>query len=98
MDKFQSDAKPVVMYTTRFCPFCTAAKRLFEEKEISFETVDLTGEANFREELYNLTGGRTVPQILIHGTPVGGYKELTRLAETGILEKLLPETAPLSGK
>ncbi len=98
MNTFQSNAKPVVMYTTRFCPFCTAAKRLFEEKEIPFETVDLTGEDNFREELYHLTGRRTVPQILIHGTPVGGYEELTRLEETGILEKLLSEPGPAAGQ
>lgn len=86
---------PVTIYTTAFCPYCRAAKRLLDEKNIDYEAIDLTVKGNFREFLVELTGQRTVPQILIHGQPIGGFTELQALDQSGTLDEFLsgePET------
>ncbi|MCF7804590.1 MAG: glutathione S-transferase N-terminal domain-containing protein [Candidatus Marinimicrobia bacterium] len=79
----------VTVYTTVFCPYCQGAKRLLDEKDIEYESVDLTGRDDFREFLVDLTGQRTVPQILIHGQPIGGFTELRALEQSGALDKMI---------
>ncbi|MBS1271359.1 MAG: Glutaredoxin 3 [Candidatus Marinimicrobia bacterium] len=83
--------KPVTVYTTVFCSYCHGAKRLLDEKGIDYEAVDLTKRSDFREFLVNLTGQRTVPQILIHGEPIGGFNELRALEQSGELDRLIEE-------
>ncbi len=78
----------VKMYTKEFCSFCYAAKRLLTKRGISWEEIPLTGEAAREREMQKLTGGRTVPQILINGEAIGGYTELVELDMEGGLEKL----------
>lgn len=80
---------PVKLYTTAFCPYCRAAKRLLNVKEIEYEEINLGGDPHFREFLLELTGQRTVPQILIHDKPIGGYTELLALEQTGELNEML---------
>ncbi|MBD3274311.1 MAG: glutaredoxin 3 [Candidatus Marinimicrobia bacterium] len=88
-----SDTKtPVTLYTTLFCPYCHGAKRLLEEKGIPYEAVDLSGKPNFRQFLVEKTGRRSIPQILIHGIPVGGYTELLQLDQSGKLDEMLNES------
>lgn len=82
---------PVTLYTTPFCPYCLAAKRLLEEHDIPYENIDIAGTENFREFLYQKTGRRTVPQILINDVPIGGYTDLLSLSQQGKLESLLTE-------
>ena len=77
------------MYTTRWCGYCVRAKALLESKRLPFEEIVLEGEPGFRERLQELTGGWTVPQIVIDGEPVGGYTELWRLDRDGRLDELL---------
>jgi glutaredoxin 3 len=77
------------MYTTRWCGYCTRAKVLLEAKDIAFEEISLDDDPAFRRKLVDLTGGWTVPQILIDGRPIGGYTELRELDRAGRLEKLL---------
>ncbi|MCB0882505.1 MAG: glutaredoxin 3 [Thermoleophilia bacterium] len=79
----------VVMYTGRVCPYCTRAKALLSKKGVEFteEMVDL--DPNGRERLVELTGRRTVPQILIGGTPIGGFDELSALDRSGELDAML---------
>jgi len=89
MHTSQVAEKPVILYTTPFCPYCHAAKRLLDEQEIPYESVDLAGQKNFREFLYQKTGRRTVPQILVNGTPIGGYTNLLALSQQGKLDDLL---------
>jgi len=89
---------PVTIYTTVFCPYCHGAKKFFEQKGIPYEEIDLTGRDNFREFLVDLTGQRSVPQILIHGDPIGGYTDLLKLAETGELDERLEEAPEVNGK
>jgi glutaredoxin 3 len=78
----------ITMYTTRWCGYCVRAKALLSSKGLSYEEIDL-GEDLDRERLAELTGGSTVPQILIDGKPIGGYSELWALDRDGRLDELL---------
>ena len=70
------------MYTTRWCGYCVRAKALLEERGIEFEEISLDDDPAFRRTVHDLTGGWTVPQILIDEKPIGGYVELYRLDQT----------------
>ena len=77
------------IYTTRWCGYCVRAKALLDAKGVSYEEVNLDEEPGFRRTLHELTGGWTVPQILIDGEPIGGYTELWRLDKSGALDERL---------
>ena len=77
------------MYTTRWCGYCVRAKALLEAKQLPYEEIRLEDEPGFRERLQELTGGWTVPQIVIDGEAIGGYTELWRLDRDGRLDELL---------
>ena len=80
----------VLMYTTAVCPYCLAAERFLKAKgvtEISKIRVDLTPDK--RMEMMQRTGRRTVPQIYIGETHVGGYDDLIALDQQGGLAPLL---------
>ena len=78
------------MYTTQFCGYCRAAKRLLSGKERDFEEIDVGFDHAKRAEMIDRAGGlRTVPQIFIHGRHVGGYQELAALEREGKLEAWL---------
>jgi glutaredoxin 3 len=80
----------VRMYSTRWCGYCVRAKALLEARGIEFEEISLDDDPAFRQKLFDLTGGWTVPQIVIDGEPIGGYAELWRLDRDGRLaERLL---------
>lgn len=71
----------VEIYTTPWCPYCHAAKRLLEDRGIPFEETDVSGDAALQAELGRRSGRRTVPQIFIDGEAIGGYAELRTLDE-----------------
>jgi glutaredoxin 3 len=75
----------VQVYSTRWCGYCVRAKALLESRGIEFEDISLDEDPAFRQKLFDLTGGWTVPQILIDGRPIGGYTELWRLDREGRL-------------
>ena len=77
------------IYTTRWCGYCVRAKALLDAKGLPYEEVSLDDEPGFRRQLLDLTGGWTVPQILIGGRPIGGYTELRQLDRDGRLDDLL---------
>lgn len=80
----------VFMYSTGVCPYCQMAERLLRAKgvtEIGKIRVDLEPEK--RVEMMEKTGRRTVPQIFIGETHVGGYDDLAALDRTGGLDELL---------
>lgn len=77
------------MYTTRFCPYCIAARRLLEQLCIDFEDVAVDGNAELRAEVMRASGQRTVPQIWIGEQHIGGYTELAALHQQGGLLPLL---------
>ena len=61
------------------------AKRFLNEKNIEFEEINIETEGMSREDLEKITGGRTVPQIVINDTPIGGYEDLIALDSEGKL-------------
>jgi len=77
------------VYSTRWCGYCVRAKALLETRGIDFEEISLDDDPAFRQKLFDLTGGWTVPQILIDGRPIGGYTELWRLDRDGRLNEEL---------
>ena len=80
----------VELYTTTFCPFCVRAKSLLKSKGIAFEEIDVTDDAELRQKMVELSGGRrTVPEIFINGKIVGGYDELKALNDAGQLDSML---------
>jgi glutaredoxin 3 len=78
----------ITMYTTRWCGYCVRAKALLDSRGLPYEEVNLDDDPQFRRRLNELTGGWTVPQIVIDGEPIGGYTELWRLDKSGALAKL----------
>lgn len=81
---------PVTIYTTPFCGFCSAAKTLLRQKGISFTEIDVAADkARHAEMLGRANGRRTVPQIFIGATHVGGYDDLRALDVAGRLDPLL---------
>jgi glutaredoxin 3 len=79
----------IQMYTTRWCGYCVRAKALLDGKDLEYEEIVLDDDPAFRRTLQELTGGWTVPQIVIDGTPIGGYTELWRLDKSGQLDARL---------
>ena len=77
------------MYTTRWCGYCVRAKSLLEARGVEFEEIVLDDDPTFRQRLFDLTGGWTVPQILIDGEPIGGFTELWRLDRERPLDERL---------
>jgi glutaredoxin 3 len=77
------------MYTTTWCGYCVRAKVLLEAKGIEYDEINLDDDLYFRQKLLDLSGGWTVPQILIDGKPIGGYTELWRLDKSGRLDEQL---------
>jgi glutaredoxin 3 len=77
------------IYSTRWCAYCVRAKALLDSRGYEYEEVSLDDDPAFRQKLFELTGGWTVPQILIDGTPIGGYTELWRLDRDGRLAERL---------
>jgi glutaredoxin 3 len=77
------------IYTTRWCGYCVRAKALLDSRGLSYEEVSLDDDPGFRARLQELTGGWTVPQIVVGEQPIGGYTELWRLDRDGRLEELL---------
>ena len=82
--------KPVRMYTTPICPYCVRAKSLLKKKGVEVEEIDVMMDMGARQEMEANTGGaRSVPQIFIGDTHVGGCDELYALEREGKLDRLL---------
>ena len=79
----------VLMYTTAVCPYCQMAERLLRSKGVEIEKVRIDLEPQRRAEMMEKTGRRTVPQIYVGETHVGGYDDLAALDRAGKLDPLL---------
>ena len=77
----------ITLYTSNFCGFCVAAKRLLDRHGIPYQEVDLSRDPSLRMDLVAQTGHRTVPIILLEGALVGGYNELVELHRSGGLDR-----------
>lgn len=86
--------QPVTLYTTAWCPYCSAAKRLLKEKGVAFQEIDVERVQGARATMVEKAGGRTsVPQIFVGTTHVGGCDDLYALDRAGKLDPLLKDTA-----
>ena len=79
----------VVMYTTSWCPYCERARRLLQRKNVAFSEIDVESAPEKRAEMQQKSGRRTVPQIFIGNTHVGGSDDLSALEDAGKLDALL---------
>jgi glutaredoxin 3 len=80
----------VLMYSTAVCPFCVQAERLLKSKGVSdIEKIRVDLQPELRDAMIAKTGRRTVPQIYIGETHVGGFDDLSALDRAGGLDKLL---------
>ena len=82
----------IIMYKTPICPYCSKALNLLRLKEVDqyVKEIDITTDPNLMSEMLKKTGGkRTVPQIFINDTYVGGCDDLYALEEAGKLDALL---------
>lgn len=80
----------VRMYTTQVCPFCVRAKALLKQRGVGqIDEVRVDLDPDQRDQMIELTGRRTVPQIFIGNTHVGGCDELMALDRSGGLTTLL---------
>jgi len=82
--------KPVRIYTTPICPYCARAKSLLKKKGVAIEEVDVLMDEDARKDMEAKSGGaRSVPQIFIGDTHVGGCDDLYALEKEGKLDPLL---------
>jgi len=82
--------KPVEIYTTPYCPYCIAAKRLLDKKDVPFAEIDVSRDMDLRGAMTKRAGGaRTVPQIFIGGQHIGGCDDLHALEHRGALDAML---------
>ena len=79
----------VKVYTWSNCPFCVRAKDLLSRKGVPFEEIDLDGKDDELMALRKRTGLRTVPQIFVGETLVGGFTDLAALDARGELDRML---------
>ncbi|MHA3978128.1 glutaredoxin 3 [Halovulum sp. GXIMD14794] len=84
--------KPVTLYTTPICGYCAAAKHLLKGKGVNYTEIDVMRTPERRSEMtQRASGRRTVPQIFIGETHVGGFDDMAALDRAGKLDALLAD-------
>lgn len=79
----------VVIYSTRFCPYCMMARRLLKSKGVEYQEISVAGDRDLWDEMEEKSGRNTVPQIFINNESVGGYSDIASLNQSGELDQLL---------
>ena len=79
----------VVIYTTTYCPYCSAAKALLDSKGVKFKEIDVTKDPAAKRRIMEETAWKTVPIILINEKLIGGYDQLRGLEREGKLDEIL---------
>ncbi|MBK7251690.1 MAG: glutaredoxin 3 [Gammaproteobacteria bacterium] len=79
----------IVMYANQSCPYCERARQVLRRRKLPFTEIDVVAEPGMRAEMMARSGRRTVPQIFIGDTHVGGSDELCELDADGRLDALL---------
>ena len=82
----------IVIYTTRWCPFCIRAKALLDLKGVVYQEIAVDGDAAARQKMTEAAGQTSVPQIWIGGQHIGGCNELYGLERSGGLDPMLAPT------
>ena len=81
--------KPVEIYTTQTCPYCIAAKALLKKKGVAYTEIDVGANPALRAAMTERAGRRSVPQIFIGDTHIGGFDDLAKLDRQGGLMSML---------
>jgi len=79
----------VTLYVSDWCPYCQRAKSLLTRKNVVFREINVDDEPKLREEMIERSGRRTVPQIYVGDTHVGGCDDLFELERSGELDRLI---------
>lgn len=79
----------VVMYSTRFCPYCMRARRLLKSKGVEFTEIAVSGNDELWAEMEQRSGRNTVPQIFINDESVGGFDDIAALNRQNVLDQKL---------
>ena len=77
--------RKILIYSTSWCQPCKLAKKLLQERGLEFQEIDIEEKGWSREDLFDITGGRTVPQVVINDDTIGGYDDLVRFEQEGKL-------------
>jgi glutaredoxin 3 len=84
----------VVLFTTDQCSFCDRVKVLFARRGVTYDEVEVPrDDMESRRQLVQITGRYTLPQVIVDGTPLGGWDDLRRLDEAGELDRVLASSA-----
>lgn len=84
-----SDPATVTLYSTSWCPFCVRAIELLKRKAVNYVDINVDGQPEKRQEMAQRAGRRTVPQIWVGESHVGGCDELFALERSGELDIML---------
>ena len=79
----------VVIYSTATCPFCMMAKRLFDDKGVDYQIIDIGNDSAKWADMEAKTGRNTVPQVFIGDHHIGGFDELSAADKRGEIDPLL---------
>jgi glutaredoxin 3 len=79
----------VVMYTTSWCPYCSRARKLFDDKGVKYTEIDIEAVDGARAEMQQRAGRTSVPQIFVGDRHLGGYDDTSALDRRGELDPLL---------
>ena len=84
--------KKILIYSSLICPYCIAAKKIFENQKLKYTEVLIDNNHIEKEKMIRLSGGRvTVPQIFFGDDHIGGYDDLTRLIKNKDLIEMLDD-------
>ena len=79
----------ITIYSTTWCPSCVSAKKLLDEIGLPYNEINIENENISRDNLVKITGGSTVPQIVINEKTIGGFDSLLTLSQSGELDKMI---------
>ena len=79
----------ITIYIKPSCPYCIKALRLLDDKAVEYQLIDITDNSQRRAEMQAVSGGHTVPQIIINQQAIGGCDDLLALDQQGKLDQLL---------
>ena len=79
----------ILIYTKQWCPYCAKTKALLRAKNLEWRELDVTFDERLQQEMVERSGRRSVPEVFLEGTLVGGYDDLARLNATGALDRRL---------
>ena len=89
MSQPAQEQQPITVYTTDWCAYCIRAKHLLDKRGYAYREINVQGDHDRRAWLVKVTGQRTVPQIFVGDTSIGGYREIADLDRRGELERLV---------